>query len=296
MPEISYRPLTKNLGAQVLGLDITRPIDQAIHESLQQAINQYGVLLLRGQKSEPWHLRRLAESFGPIDAHPAAKYAVKDVPDVIILSNGSDEKGEPIGVRDIGQFWHTDGSYLPTPHAYTVLQGVAIPERNGVALGDTIFASITAAYDSLPADMKTRLEDLKVVHSYSYRLQIRRKTATGPIGARGEGSPDVLYPAILTHPISGRKILYVDEGYCTRIVGMPEAEGRVLLAELLAHTTKPEFLYHHVWQKNDILIWDNPSTLHNAVKNYEPGELRLMHRVMTKFRDWVPGRPITDAA
>jgi len=297
MSNISYRPLTETFGAQVFGVDLAKPIDASIHASLQEAINRYSVLLLRDQPNEPRQLRRLAEFFGRIDEHPSKQYAVEGAPDVMVISNGVDAKGEPIGIRDIGQFWHTDGSFLPAPHAYTVLQGIAIPERNGVALGDTIFASTAAAYERLTADMKARLEDLKVVHSYSYRLQQRRKTNTGPIGARGEGSPDVIHSLILTHPVSGRKILYVNEGYCTDVVGLPKEEGRALLAELFAHQTRPEFLYRHSWKTNDVLIWDNAATLHNAVKNYEASELRHMHRVMTKFRaDWVPGEVVRHAA
>lgn len=297
MSKISFSPLMPSFGVEITGFEIANPIDADTCEILRQALNNYGVLLVRGQKNEPRHLRELASAFGPIDKHPSVQFAVPGAQDVVILSNGLDADGNPIGARDVGQFWHTDGSFMPSPHAYTVLQAIEIPERDGVSLGNTLFVSGVAAYDSLSDEMKAKIEGLRVVHSYMYRLQERLKVSTGPIGKRGEGSPDVIHPMVMTHPISGKKILYVNEGYSIGIVGMPDEEARALLSELFAHITRDDAVYRHSWKKNDVLIWDNSSTQHNAIKNYDNSDLRLMHRVMTKFpREWVPGEIVKPAA
>ncbi len=189
MANLTYDPLTSTFGAEVRGLDIRKPITPEVRQSLEAAMNRYSVLLVRDQHNEPVHLRQLAESFGPIDHHPAAKFSIPGAPGVLVISNGSDANGAPIGIRDIGQFWHTDGSYLPTPHACSVLQGIAIPERDGIALGDTIFASTAAAYAALSSEMKARLEDLKVVHSYSYRCRRGERRAAGRSERAERGRP-----------------------------------------------------------------------------------------------------------
>lgn len=292
MTELSFRPLTPLFGAEVIGADLSADLDPSTQNAFQEAINKYGVLLIRDQKNSPVQLRDLAASLGRLEKHPARKYSVEGCDDLIVVSNGVDRNGEPIGLVDIGQFWHTDGSYLPAPYAYTVLQGITIPQRNGESLGDTLFASTTAAYDALSDELKAKLEGLHAVHSYGSRLQERRKKST-KVSAAGEGAPDVIHPIILRHPVTDRKVLFLDEGYCFDIVEMPGEEGRALLAQLFEHMTKPEFVYRHSWRKGDILIWDNVVTLHNAVKNYESSDLRLMHRATTKFpSDWVPGKVV----
>lgn len=298
MRPLSVKPLIPAFGAEILDVDLSNDLDAATIAGVQEAIGKYGLLLFRAQKNSPTQLKNLAASLARLEPHPARqKYSVKGCEDLIVVSNGMNEAGEPIGLVDIGQFWHTDGSYLPVPYAYTVLQGIEIPTRDGKALGDTLFASTTAAYDALPEATKTRLQGLKSVHSYSYRMAERRRTATGKFSAAGTGAPDVIHPVILDHPVTGRKVLFLDEGYCCEIVGMPREEGQALLKELFAHMVKPQFVYRHNWRQGDVLIWDNVVTLHNAVKDYEASDLRLMHRAATKFRsDWVPGVVVNGSA
>lgn len=293
----SVKPLTPVFGAEIVGVDLSVDLNAETLAGIQEAINKHGVLLFRSQKNSPAQLRALAASLAKVEPHPARKYSADGCDDVIIVSNGVNAAGEPIGLVDIGQFWHTDGSYLLAPYAYTVLQGISIPARDGTALGDTLFASTAAAYDALPEATKAKLDGLKAVHSYGYRLAERRRTATGRFSAAGEGAPDVIHPMILHHPVTRRKVLFLDEGYCSEIVDMPQEEGRALLKELFAHVTKPQFTYRHSWRQGDVLIWDNVVTLHNAIKDYGPSDLRLMHRVTTKFRsDWAPGKLVNPGA
>ena len=174
------------------------------------------------------------------------------------------------------------------PSRCSLLYAVEIPFEKGVALGDTLFVNTSAAYEALPDDMKARLARLKAQHSYTARYQRMQKG-----GLRDEldedqkkAVPEVVHPVVRTHPSTGRKCLYVNEGFTVGIVGMPKDESDALLAGLYDHVTDPRFMYRHQWQVGDLLMWDNCSTQHNAVANYAPHQRRHMRR--TTVRGSVP--------
>ena len=148
----------------------------------------------------------------------------------------------------------------------------------GQPLGDTVFANTIAAYEVLPASMKTRLAGLTAIHRYAARRRVADSPRPKLTQAQLDETPDVAHPIVRTHPYTGRKSLYVTAGECVGIEGMPEDEAVELIAELDAHCVRPEFLYRHKWQVGDLLMWDNTSAMHLAICDYALPERRLMHR------------------
>jgi taurine dioxygenase len=159
------------------------------------------------------------------------------------------------------------------------LRALEVPAQNGRTLGDTHFASTSAAYDALPQSMKKRLEGLMAAQSFEQHL-----VKTGGTGIKKEiyatanADREAIHPLVRVHPVNGRKCLYVTEGYTSRIVGLPEDESRALIAELAAQCIKPEFTYVHNWRQHDLVMWDDCSTQHRATFDYPASAPRLMHR------------------
>jgi len=177
----------------------------------------------------------------------------------------------------------SDGSYLGHPDMYTFLYGIEIPVRaDGVPLGNTLYASTTAAYDALAETTKSKLASLKAIHSLEYHSINRARAGGTKVEITEElrkRIPDREQPVVRTHPRTGRKALYVSEGHTTKIVGMEEAESRDLLMSLWEHMRRPEFVYSHSWEKGDLVMWDNPATQHRATADYKLPLKRLMNRV-----------------
>ena len=199
----------------------------------------------------------------------------------MILSNIV-ENGKPIGMADAGQDWHTDMSYSKTIAFANVLYGIKIPRRDGKPLGATEFSSMHAAYEGLPEDLKQRLEGMTVLHDFNkfWEMMRREKGSKRPplTEAQRKAKPPVSHPIFLTHPITGRKVLYANPGYSMRINELPEKESDEMLAFLFAHQTKPEYRYRAQWQVKDLLMWENFGTIHNAIPDYGPDEHRLIKR------------------
>ena len=218
-----------------------------------------------------------ARRFGEVEIIFLTHYAHPAYPEVMLVSNIV-ENGRNIGHVDAGRVWHTDMSYTATPPRATLLYAIDVPEEDGRVLGDTLFASAVAAYDDLPDAMKERLAGLRAVHRVSGR---RKKTGTGKEdNPLRDQQPDVIHPVVRTHPVTGRKAIYVSEGECVGIVGMDDAEALPLLADLARRVIRPAYRYRHRWRKGDVLIWDNAAVQHIALRDYEwPRHRRLMHRI-----------------
>jgi taurine dioxygenase len=202
------------------------------------------------------------------------------------LVSNVEENGENIGLADAGTTWHTDSSYLAVPPFATLLYAREIPMRHGVSLGDTLFASAAAAYETLPGTMQARIDGLIVVHSYDgkhrARAKLGRSDRKAPSREEQRRLAPVCHPLVRRHPISGRKALYVAAGECIGIPGMADAEAEALIGELAAHVVRPEFQYRHRWRVGDLVIWDNCQLQHLAIKDYAPTERRLLHRTQVK--------------
>jgi taurine dioxygenase len=201
----------------------------------------------------------------------------------MILSNMV-ENGRPIGLADAGQDWHTDMSFSRTIAFVNVLYALMVPRRNGRALGDTQFADMAAAYEDLPGNLKTRLAGMTATHDFAkfwdmMRTRGGKHSVRKPLTeAQRRSKPPVSKPIIMTHPLSGRKILYANPGYAMRIDGLSQTESDALLDALFVHQLQPKYQFAHQWSERDVLMWDNIRTMHNAVPDYGPDEHRLVRR------------------
>jgi taurine dioxygenase len=279
MQTLQTRPLTAQFGTEILGVDLSKPLSEETFSQIERIFNESGVVLFRGQDiSEDQHID-FSRRFGPLEIHVRKDALMRHRPEIFVVSNVH-ENGKPIGSVDAGQFWHTDLSYKQVPSRGSLLLAREVPMRDGRAIGDTLFCSTTAAYRGLSDGLKQKLARLSAVHHYEKGYNRDR-----PSGRRKPLSPeqlaalpDVVHPVVRGHPFTGEPCLFVNEGYVTEIVGMPRAESDALLDQLFRHCLSDEFIYRHNWRVGDLLLWDNCSTQHCAVGDYEPGQRRRMDR------------------
>jgi taurine dioxygenase len=275
-------PSGKILGARVEGLDLSQPLTDEQFRQLEQALGKYGVLSYPKQSLTTLQLKNFSERFGELEVNVANAYQIEGIPDVMILSNKVDENGKPLGLSDAGQDWHTDMSYSKMIAFTNVLYGIEIPHRDGEPLGNTEFCNMHAAYDGLPDELKTKLEGMTVTHDF-VKFWDKMRSLPGsnrkPLTeAQRAAKPPVSHPIFLTHPITGKKVLYANPGYSMRINELPQEESDRILAFLFEHQLQPKFQYKHRWSVGDVLMWDNMGTLHNAVPDYTPQEHRYIKR------------------
>jgi taurine dioxygenase len=275
-------PSGKVLGATIEGLDLSKRLDEEQTEAIVQAIGRYGVLRFPRQRLTAQQQKAFAGSFGELEINVASgAYQEPGIPEVMILSNIVRD-GKPIGLADAGQDWHTDMSYSKTIAFANVLYALEVPRRNGKVLGDTEFSSMHAAYEGLPENLKKKLEGMTVLHDFNkfWEKMRREKGSKRPplTEAQRKAKPPVSHPVFLTHPITGRKVLYANPGYSMRINELPEQESDETLRFLFEHQLKPEYRYRHQWSEGDLLMWENFGTIHNAIADYGPEEHRLIKR------------------
>jgi len=275
-------PSGEVLGASVEELDLRSALSSQETEHLIQALGAHSVLRFPGQSLNARQLRDFAARFGELEVNVASgPFQEPGVPEVMTLSNIV-ENGRPIGLADAGQDWHTDMSYSKTIAFANVLYGIKIPRRDGRPLGNTEFCSMHAAYDGLPGELKKRLEGKTVLHDFNKfwdKMRLEKGSKRLPLTeAQKKAKPPVSHPIFLTHPITGRKVLYANPGYSMRINELPQKESDETLEFLFAHQTKPEYRYASRWSEGDVLMWENFGTIHNAVADYGPDEHRLIKR------------------
>lgn len=285
--DIAARQSGAALGAELVGVDLSQPIGDAAFERIVELFHRHEVVWVRGQEITPEQHIAFSRRFGELEVHVRTECLKPGYPELFVVSNVI-ENGRPIGSQDAGQFWHSDLCYLREPSRGSLLHALEVPVRDGTVLGDTLFASMTAAYDALPEDVKTRIAGLRAVQSYAKGYySARRSGPRKPLTPEQQAkTPDIEHPIVRTHPHTGRKCLFVNEGYTARIAGLPERESEELLAFLLGHVTSPAFVYRHRWQQGDLLMWDNCSTQHLAVGDYDLPLRRRMER--TTLRGTVP--------
>lgn len=292
---ICVRKIGRHLGAQIAGVDLSRPLDDGAFAGIARAFFEHQVVVFRDQKLTPSQQIAFTRRFGELEHHVRKEHRLDGHPEILIVSNVVDERGAAIGVQDAGRFWHSDLSYKQVPSLLSALYALEVPVKDGVVLGATSFASTTAAYEALPEDQRRRLQNLRNVHSYRhYRAQnLHAQKEEQARGARvvqehaltGEqlrSVPDVEVPIVRTHPVTGRKSLFINEAHTSRVLGLPEEEGAALLAQLCGHITRPEFRYEHEWRAGDLLMWDNVSVQHKANFDYDLPLRRVMHRTTVR--------------
>ena len=275
-------PSGESLGATIEGLDLSRPLDPAIRQSVVNALGKHGVLRFPRQKLTGRELREFSAQLGELEINVgSAGFQEPGVPEVMILSNIV-EDGRPIGLADAGQGWHTDMSYSRMIAFANVLYGIKIPRRDGKPLGATQFSNMQAAYGGLPPSLKEALQGKTVLHDFNkfWEMMRREKGSKRPAltEAQRKSKPPVSHPIFLTHPLTGKKVLYANPGYAVRINELPEKESDETLEYLFEHQLKPEYLYTSRWEGGDVLVWEDIGTIHNAVADYGPDEHRLVKR------------------
>jgi len=263
----TVRPLSPALGAEIQGVDLRDPIDEALKQKFLDTWHQYLVILLRDQTLDEDAQVRFAEMFGPpAPVTSGRSFSVKH-PAVMLISNIRQD-GKPIGALPDGEMhFHTDQCHQPVPAKATVLYAIEIPKEGG----NTLFSNAYTAYETLPEDIKQRLAGRRAFNAYDQDTTTRSADYDN---ARASA----WHPAVRTHPATGRKALYVNRLMTREIEGLPRAEGDTILQTLFDHQEQPRFVYEHVWRPGDILMWDNRCTLH-ARTDFSAGERRLLRRV-----------------
>jgi len=276
---LSLQRTSAPLGAEIEGVDLAREIDEQTFREIVAAWREHEVIFFRGQTLTPDRHLAISRRFGDLEHHVRQECCKPGYPEIFVVSNVV-ENGMPIGSQDAGLFWHSDLCYKKEPSRGSLFYAREVPVEHGKPRGDTMFSSMTAAYEALPDGMKRKLAGRLAVNSYVHGYYRDRKS--GPRRALSpeqmSQTPDVAHPVVRVHPDTGRKCLFVNEGYTTRILDMDETESDALLAELFTHVKRPKFVYRHQWQVGDFLVWDNCSTQHCAVLDYALPQRRLMER------------------
>jgi len=272
LPEIV--PLSPVMGAEVRGVDLSRPLSMAAFTTIVDAFYRHLVLVFRDQVLPKDAQLAFTRRFGPTNIFALNQFLDDQYAGLILLSNvGAD--GRPIGRHpDKGNLiWHCDAAYQLRPALATFLYGVEIPAQGG----DTEYSNTCLAYEALPAATKARIATLRAVHDLE---DGRRKVGEQATADQAQRFPPVAHPLVRTHLVTGRKALFFTE-VISEIVGLPKSEGDALFRELLAHIQRPEFTWRHRWRQGDLVVWDNRCTLHRATP-YDYGQARrVMHRTVT---------------
>jgi taurine dioxygenase len=276
---MEIRRLGPTMGAEIVGVGLNT-LDQADFDRIRDAFLLHQVLCVRDQDLLPPAQLAFSRRFGALEDQLNAHYTVPGYPEVLVLSNDLKD-GKPIGLIDGGDFWHSDSSHRDFPSMATILYAVKNPDQGG----DTEFASMYAAYDALSGDWKARIAPLKGIHAVS-KLKNKRVTVSPrrPDGKdfyeRQKSLPDQVWPMVRTHPVTGRKALYVSPRFTIGIEGMSEPEADEILDFLFAHQVRPEFVYRHKWRDRDLVMWDNRSVIHQATGGFTYPDTRTMHRTV----------------
>jgi len=280
---LSVLPVTGNIGAFVEGVDLASEVDETLAEDLRQALRQHQVLFFHDQFLDIANLKRVTKHFGPLQRLPYVE-AMPDDPDVIgVAKKATDRK-----VAVFGGNWHSDFSFLGHPPAGSLLTAIEVPEVGG----DTVWSNQAAAYETLPDDLKNIVDGRAAIHvgkphGVKFAPKGRQRSTIKMVRNDPEADRETFHPTVRKHPETGRKSLFINPVYTARLDGMSEAESAPILDRLYWHATRPEFCCRHRWQAEDLVIWDNRSTLHFAVNDYD-GHDRLLY--LTTFPDDHPPR------
>lgn len=269
---VNLTPLAPAIGAEVAGLDLARPLGSGVAAALCDAFVRHGVLFFRDQSLSPGDLVAFARHFGPVGRYPFAE-PLPGHPDVIAIIKEADQK------TNFGGLWHTDTPYRACPSLGSVLYAVEVPAVGG----DTLFASGIAAYESLSDGLKRTLAGLRVINSaalHQGRLgrNLSRDGAMKGRNIEAVETEQAIHPAVRTHPVSGRRSLYVSPAHAARFDGWSEAESRPLLDYLFTVITREENTCRFRWTKGALAVWDNRQAFHYPLNDYH-GHRREMHRV-----------------
>ena len=271
----TLKRLSPKLGAEVTGVDLANPLDDATRRALHDAWIEHAVLVIRDQNLTPPQFEAAARIFGDILEQQVKKFALPDNPLVgTISSRDLPMVDGKLHVR--GENYHTDHSNFPAPPKATTLHAIELPKIGG----DTQFVDVRAAFDELPDDLKRKVVKLRSAHVYESSHSPRKMTALSP--EERAKVPQTLQPLVIRHPENGRAALYLNTGRMEGIEGMPPDDAFALIDELYRHATQSKYEYRHKWRAGDMVIWDNRSVMHQANADYDPSEYRYLYRIMLK--------------
>ena len=266
---IRVEPLTCAIGAELSNVDLgIAPRSPDLVAEIRTLLLKHRVLFFRDQDISPVDYQAFARKFGQVEAHPAYQ-TVPEAPDVQILESTAEAPSKI-------EVWHTDMTFRPAPPAITLLHGQIIPAYGG----DTLWASISAAYEGLSEPIRRLLDGLEAVHDFRHGFQESLAEPGGPerLAPAIAENPPVTHPLIVTHPETGKRVIYVNALFTTHIVGLNRAESRMLLEFLYRHVVTEEYTVRLSWEPKTVAIWDNRSTQHKPVNDFFP-QHRKMHRV-----------------
>lgn len=277
--DLTIKKLHPCLGAEVAGVDLADDLSDATVEALRAAWVEHGVLVFRDQDISDAEQIAFSRRFGELEIFPQAENRETTHPEIFNLTNVGDDgellpvEHETVQFVSTTQNWHTDSCYRAIPCNGAILHGVEVTTDSG----NTLFADLRAAYDEMPTDMKRWIDGLKARHSFEYMRSAKKDLP--PMKPEELATvPPVVHPLVRTHPVSGRKSIYLSPIYMDRIEGLGADETRALIRELTEWASQDRFVYRHQWQTDDVLMWDNRSTMHLVTPFDAATQRRVMHR------------------
>ena len=269
---IKVNPLGGALGAEISGIDLNEAISDEQLTEVRQVFGQYAVIFFRNQNLSPENEIRFAKRWGEINTNRFFS-SVEGYPQIALVVKEPDQK------NNIGGSWHTDHSYDIAPALGSMLFAHEVP----VSGGDTVFASMYKAYDTLSDGLKSTLSNLRARHSSAHVFGAARAAngnddTVGRIKNPEAATQEAIHPVVISHPETGRRSLYVNPGFTLGFEGWSDEESKPLLEYLYAHAARPEFTCRFQWKAGSIAFWDNRATWHLAVNDYQ-GHRRMMHRI-----------------
>jgi taurine dioxygenase len=279
--------LNDSLACEVVGLRLWEPLSDRTVDELRELWARHPVLVFRRQALSEYELAGFSAVFGPLERVVRTEWASPVMPEIGLISNLKDGQGRPIGGLGDGELeWHSDQSYMMNPATGAMLYALELPSEGGT----TSWVDLSAAYTGLPDRLKRFLEDRRAVFSYVKRLAGYQGVDRVISEEAQRKTPPVLHPLVHTHPMTGRKALYLDSTTTVGIDGMDDVPGAALLDEIYAFATRPEFVYRHHWRVGDVVMWDNGFTMHRR-EPFDPAARRLMKRTtifLSRERHIVP--------
>ena len=269
------------IGTEVRGISLSEPMDDATFAALYELWMQHLVLIFPGQPiSDDEHIA-FGRKFGELEFHPSLAHRASKNKEIYRVSN-VDESGKIIPPKEtawqyinLSWLWHTDSSFREVPSKGSILHGIETTNAGG----NTFFANMYAAYEDLPDDMKQKVEGLHVIHDHDFIIKQSQELSAKQDKGNYDEMPPVRHPLVQLHPVTHRRCLFLSPHTMDHIDGMGEPDSRKLLDELIAHATRPKYVYRHVWADDDVIMWDNRCTMHSVEPFDNASIRRIMHRV-----------------
>jgi taurine dioxygenase len=265
---IAVTPLSRAIGAEIGGLDLGAPLSANAIAAVTEAFHAHLVILFRDQKLSDDDQTRFCRNFGEIEVVKASRSQRVEQPHILFVSNVRDA-GLRTALEDGEMWFHSDQCYYETPTMASTLYAIEVPSAGG----NTLFANGYLAYETLPAELKRKLDGRRALNVYDYQYNPVVKARVNRADA-----PRFAHPAVRTHPVTGRKALYVNRLMTDHLEGLDPDESRAILERVFDHAERPEFIYEHAWRPGDFLMWDNRCSTH-ARTHFEPTERRMLRRI-----------------